>query len=186
MQKFPSCDIKNTDDSTYSSTGQKLPIRTICNTKNEFSVCPKNTPFSHFPHQNVHFPHMSSVARYWESGEKAKVHASTGPASTDFIYSASSTAREEYEHQIMGCSNREVCTSSINNTLSWWLSRFHCRSSFIMPFPDLHLVIQGSCDHCLRVFFVWPSGNWSDGIIMGVLCLKRTLYWLVISLTKEG
>lgn len=32
------------------------------------------------------FPTWVLVARYWELGEKAKVHSSTGPASTDFIY----------------------------------------------------------------------------------------------------
>ena len=46
---------------TYGSTGQTLPIRTTCNTKNEFSSCVQRILlFPTFHIKNAHFPHMNS------------------------------------------------------------------------------------------------------------------------------
>lgn len=95
-----------------------------------FLLCPKNTPFSHFPHQKRSFPHMSSCGQILGIGEKAKVHASTGPASTDCYSLFSNCQRRIYEHGIMGCSNREGVAEVYKQHTQLMALRFHCRSSF--------------------------------------------------------
>ena len=77
------------------------------------------------------FPTWVLVDRFWESGEKAKVHASTGPASTDFIYLLfSNCQRRIWASREWDAAMGRVWLKSTKNTLSWGLSRFHCRSSF--------------------------------------------------------
>lgn len=77
------------------------------------------------------FPTWVLVDRFWESGEKAKVHASTGPASTDFLYLLfSNCQRRIWASTEWDAAMGRVWLKSTNNTLSWGLSRFHCRSSF--------------------------------------------------------
>ena len=59
----------------------------------EYSFFPLSTP------KMFTFPTWVPVARYWESGEKAKVQVSTGPASINLPVCHFPSPRDEYEHQ---------------------------------------------------------------------------------------
>ena len=91
----------------------------------EYSFFPLSTS------KMLNFPIWIPMARYWESGEKAKVHASTGPASIDFICLLFSNCQRIWASGEWVAAMVRVWLKSTDETLGWWLSRFHCRSSFL-------------------------------------------------------
>lgn len=79
-----------------------------------------------------------------------------------------------------------VWLKSTDNTLSWWLSRFRCRSSFLSHhFQTFTWSSRDPMTTVSESSLFDPQATDQMATSWVCSCLKRTLYWLAISLTKE-